>query len=212
MLLGLLCCTHGECVPVRAQHLAAAQQCIDLHVMARAGPTPPPQPRTVRLCSRCLQLRGIVATFRMTARALPTRPSHYVSMILAPLHQFLQARESSFHGAFRRLRVTVGNPESASAAAHTSCPVLDTRHCSHCFPCRRRRQWGSVQRRDNSWRLQWLRASARATCTLRTTRSGGVLLSCNLRLNRCFGLAAWMWCGLLASAMLLGYARSGCFS
>lgn len=27
-------------------------------------------------------------------------------------------------------------------------------------------------------------------CTLRTTRLGGVLLSCNLRLNRCFGLAA----------------------
>ena len=38
------------------------------------------------------QLRGIVATFRMTARALPTRPSHYVSMILAPLHQFIQVR------------------------------------------------------------------------------------------------------------------------
>ncbi|PRW51049.1 conserved oligomeric Golgi complex subunit 2 [Chlorella sorokiniana] len=41
------------------------------------------------------QLRGIVATFRMTARALPTRPSHYVSMILAPLHQFLQAEVAS---------------------------------------------------------------------------------------------------------------------
>lgn len=39
-----------------------------------------------------LQLRGIVATFRMTSRAQPSRPSHYVSMILAPLHQFLQAR------------------------------------------------------------------------------------------------------------------------
>ena len=26
----------------------------------------------------------------MTSRSLPSRPSHYVSMILAPLHQFLQ--------------------------------------------------------------------------------------------------------------------------
>ncbi|EFN56656.1 hypothetical protein CHLNCDRAFT_57543 [Chlorella variabilis] len=41
------------------------------------------------------QLRGIVATFRMTSRSLPSRPSHYVSMILAPLHQFLQADVAS---------------------------------------------------------------------------------------------------------------------
>ncbi|KAL4443325.1 hypothetical protein ABPG75_011062 [Micractinium tetrahymenae] len=41
------------------------------------------------------QLRGIVATFRMTNRAQPSRPSHYVSMILAPLHQFLQGEAAS---------------------------------------------------------------------------------------------------------------------
>ncbi len=37
-----------------------------------------------------LQLRGIVATFRMTKRAQPDRPSHYVSAILNPLQAFLQ--------------------------------------------------------------------------------------------------------------------------
>lgn len=33
------------------------------------------------------QLRGIVATFRMTARNAPTRPSHYASLVLAPLNK-----------------------------------------------------------------------------------------------------------------------------
>lgn len=36
------------------------------------------------------QLRGIVATFRMTKRSQPERPSHYVSAILSPLQAFLQ--------------------------------------------------------------------------------------------------------------------------
>ena len=38
------------------------------------------------------QLRGIVATFRMTNRTQPTRPSHYAATILAPLQQFAKAR------------------------------------------------------------------------------------------------------------------------
>ncbi|PSC75738.1 conserved oligomeric Golgi complex subunit 2 [Micractinium conductrix] len=41
------------------------------------------------------QLRGIVATFRMTSRAQPSRPSHYVSMILAPLQAFLQTEAAA---------------------------------------------------------------------------------------------------------------------
>ena len=48
------------------------------------------------------QLRGIVATFRMTARAAPSRPSHYVAMILQPLQAFLQARAGSRAGACAR--------------------------------------------------------------------------------------------------------------
>lgn len=45
------------------------------------------------LLDRCLtvlrQLRGITATYRMTARPLPTRPSHYVGGVLQPLRAFL---------------------------------------------------------------------------------------------------------------------------
>lgn len=45
------------------------------------------------LVDRCLtvlrQLRGISATYRMTARPLPTRPSHYASGVLQPLRAFL---------------------------------------------------------------------------------------------------------------------------
>jgi hypothetical protein len=42
-----------------------------------------------RCCEALKQLRGIVATFRMTSRTTPSRPSHYVSTILAPLAAFL---------------------------------------------------------------------------------------------------------------------------
>lgn len=45
------------------------------------------------LLDRCLavlrQLRGITATYRMTARPLPTKPSHYVAGVLQPLRAFL---------------------------------------------------------------------------------------------------------------------------
>lgn len=42
-----------------------------------------------RCCEALKQLRGIVATFRMTTRMAPTRPAQYASTILAPLRSFL---------------------------------------------------------------------------------------------------------------------------
>ncbi|KAL3159357.1 hypothetical protein ABBQ32_011307, partial [Trebouxia sp. C0010 RCD-2024] len=45
------------------------------------------------LVDKCLtvlrQVRGISATYRMTARPVPTRPSHYASGVLQPLRAFL---------------------------------------------------------------------------------------------------------------------------
>ncbi len=54
-----------------------------------------------RCCEALKQLRGIVATFRMTARAAPTRPSHYVASVLAPLLAFLEAAGLEAGGAPR---------------------------------------------------------------------------------------------------------------
>jgi conserved oligomeric Golgi complex subunit 2 len=49
-----------------------------------------------QIAGECLsvltQLRGIVATFRMTARAAPTRPSHYASLVLQPLQKNIQQK------------------------------------------------------------------------------------------------------------------------
>ena len=42
-----------------------------------------------RCCEALKQLRGIVATFRMTTRGAPTRPAQYASAILEPLSTFL---------------------------------------------------------------------------------------------------------------------------
>jgi conserved oligomeric Golgi complex subunit 2 len=42
-----------------------------------------------RCCEALKQLRGIVATFRMTSRGAPTRPAQYASAILEPLSTFL---------------------------------------------------------------------------------------------------------------------------
>eukprot|EP00884_Botryococcus_braunii_P005660 jgi/Botrbrau1/15095/Bobra.0255s0008.1 len=39
----------------------------------------------------CKQMNGITATYRMTTRPLPSRPSHYVGGILGPLRTFLDA-------------------------------------------------------------------------------------------------------------------------
>ena len=46
-----------------------------------------------RCCEALKQLRGIVATFRMTSRGAPTRPAQYASMILAPLSAFLNTAD-----------------------------------------------------------------------------------------------------------------------
>lgn len=46
-----------------------------------------------RCCEALKQLRGIVATFRMTSRGAPTRPAQYASAILAPLLTFLGAAD-----------------------------------------------------------------------------------------------------------------------
>ncbi|DBA94077.1 TPA: hypothetical protein ACH3X1_001724 [Trebouxia sp. C0004] len=58
---------------------------------AQAGPVKDAIVSILR--DRCLtvlrQLRGITATYRMTARPLPTRPSHYVGGVLQPLRAFL---------------------------------------------------------------------------------------------------------------------------
>ena len=43
-----------------------------------------------RCCEALKQLRGIVATFRMTSRSAPTRPAQYASTILNPLASFVQ--------------------------------------------------------------------------------------------------------------------------
>jgi hypothetical protein len=40
------------------------------------------------------QLKGITATFRMTNKPMPTRHSHFVPMILAPLETFLDAERT----------------------------------------------------------------------------------------------------------------------
>lgn len=61
------------------------------------------------------QLRGIVATFRMTSRAPPSRPSHYVSMILAPLNQFLQGETASGLGAEARRQLAAAVAAGVSA-------------------------------------------------------------------------------------------------
>lgn len=52
------------------------------------------------------QLRGIVATFRMTKRAQPDRPSHYVSAILAPLQTFLSGETAGRLGPAARAHLT----------------------------------------------------------------------------------------------------------
>ncbi|KAL4420915.1 hypothetical protein ABPG77_001256 [Micractinium sp. CCAP 211/92] len=64
------------------------------------------------------QLRGIVATFRMTSRAQPSRPSHYVSMILAPLHQFTQGEAAA------QLSVDARQQLAAAVAAGVSSRYL----------------------------------------------------------------------------------------
>jgi hypothetical protein len=46
-----------------------------------------------RCCEALKQLRGIVATFRMTSRGAPTRPAQYASAILEPLSTFLASAD-----------------------------------------------------------------------------------------------------------------------
>ncbi|KAG7667390.1 hypothetical protein Ndes2437B_g09140 [Nannochloris sp. 'desiccata'] len=46
-----------------------------------------------RCCEALKQLRGIVATFRMTSRGAPTRPAQYASAVLEPLATFLTSAD-----------------------------------------------------------------------------------------------------------------------
>ena len=48
-----------------------------------------------RCCEALKQLRGILATFRMTTRAAPTRAAQYASAILVPLQSFLASNGAS---------------------------------------------------------------------------------------------------------------------
>jgi conserved oligomeric Golgi complex subunit 2 len=60
--------------------LEAASECV---ITAAAGCI------VENCCEALKQLRGIVATFRMTQRAAPTRPAQYATTVLVPLQRFL---------------------------------------------------------------------------------------------------------------------------
>ena len=51
------------------------------------------------------QLKGITATFRMTNKPMPTRHSHFVPMILAPLQAFLDAERTKMLSKASRLQI-----------------------------------------------------------------------------------------------------------
>eukprot|EP00740_Mantoniella_antarctica_P010880 CAMPEP_0181385822 /NCGR_PEP_ID=MMETSP1106-20121128/22779_1 /TAXON_ID=81844 /ORGANISM="Mantoniella antarctica, Strain SL-175" /LENGTH=165 /DNA_ID=CAMNT_0023505937 /DNA_START=41 /DNA_END=534 /DNA_ORIENTATION=+ len=68
---------------------------------------------------RCLealkQLKGITATFRMTNKPLPTRHSHFVPGILAPLRAFVGAERAKALTATSRLELTLAVSDGVSA-------------------------------------------------------------------------------------------------
>lgn len=112
---------HAACTPASASHRSA------LHQPGPRRPAPPTHPYMSSCCSHIphsqahppasfltsthppplsSQLRGIVATFRMTKRAQPDRPSHYVSAILAPLQTFLSGETAGRLGPEARAHLT----------------------------------------------------------------------------------------------------------
>lgn len=50
-------------------------------------------------CESLKHVRGIVATFRMTARSAPTRPAQYASTLTVPINTILLSRSSNGQGA-----------------------------------------------------------------------------------------------------------------
>lgn len=220
----MLCCLKSVQLRLLAACLRRAPRC------PRRGPHP--------CLARCVQLRGIVATFRMTSRAPPSRPSHYVSMILAPLNQFLQVgrrrtrgtgrkrghRGTACRGAChfvsvvdRQVQAAPRCPRPCSRSCHLAVelctrrsldcvlnlcwadanrgqstvvcwlaegqqPELVHAHAPSCpglaLCSRARPPPGWAPRRGASWPPRWRPASARATCTSLTTRSGACQLAC----------------------------------
>lgn len=52
-------------------------------------------PLTDKCATALGQMRGITATYRMTTRPRPTRPSHYLASLLQPLQSLLDAAPAS---------------------------------------------------------------------------------------------------------------------
>ena len=75
----------------------AAKECIEIGVEQLRGDAMPRLTAALvaAVVERCLealkQLKGITATFRMTNKPLPTRHSHFVPGILAPLRAFVDS-------------------------------------------------------------------------------------------------------------------------
>ncbi len=80
----------AESIQVAVQEAASGvqshAQCIS---QAVAGPL------TEKCAAVLSQMRGITATYRMTTRPRPTRPSHYLGSLLQPLQSLLDAPPAS---------------------------------------------------------------------------------------------------------------------
>lgn len=78
--------------------------------------SPSPTPSTSccwsgRRCAAALRhVRAVTATYRMTTRPPPSRPSHYAAGVLAPLRAFLDAAHGRALPAATRARLAQAHP------------------------------------------------------------------------------------------------------
>jgi hypothetical protein len=70
------------------------------------------------------QLRGITATYRMTTRPAPTKASHYVASILAPLGAFLNGDPARRLSPDARAQIVQVRPDRGRPHAVITCRLL----------------------------------------------------------------------------------------
>jgi hypothetical protein len=98
-----------------------ASECISIGVEQLRGDTMPRLTAALvaAVVERCLealkQLKGITATFRMTNKPLPTRHSHFVPGILAPLRAFVDADRAKALTPASRKELAFGVSDGVSA-------------------------------------------------------------------------------------------------
>ena len=94
---------------------------------------PPPlletlKPLGVRRCAAALRhVRAVTATYRMTTRPPPSRPSHYAAGILAPLRAFLDAPHgralpAATRASLAQVCIPSQHPTHPNGVTRTRCP------------------------------------------------------------------------------------------